>query len=129
MIQTFVMKFKIIGIPGLLLFSILFCFQNESFGQLPLKPYDSIVLKVSGTALKNPWGGGFNSPQFSSIDLNNDGKADLVSFERSFFGVFKTFLQRGEEGESTYEYATKYQYFFPKAQNWALLVDYNCDGH
>ena len=32
--------------------------------------------------LKYPWAGGMNSCQFGSIDLNFDGKSDLVIFDR-----------------------------------------------
>ncbi len=96
--------------------------------QIPLVPYDSLVVSQNGIPLSNPWAGGLNSPQFSEIDLNNDGFKDLVAFERNFFGSVKTFINQGISGQSGYVHAPEYQTIFPKMSNWMLLRDYNCDG-
>jgi hypothetical protein len=116
----------------ILLFSILlllFGSRSPLLSQLPFVHETSIELKVDGEILQNPWAGGFNSPQFSMIDLDNDGKKDLVSFERGYFGVFKTFRNVGSPGNPDFIYAPEFLHIFPHMQNWALLVDYNCDGH
>ena len=34
-------------------------------------------VKDSKGDLANPWAGGFNSAQFSTIDVNGDGRADF----------------------------------------------------
>ena len=45
--------------------------------------YDQIqVINSVGDTIKNPFGGGFNAPQFSEIDLNFDGIKDLFVFDR-----------------------------------------------
>jgi hypothetical protein len=90
--------------------------------------YDSVKVKYGGQYLNNAWAGGFNSPQFSVIDLDGDGKKDLFCMERNWDAMIKTFLNKGDYGESNYEYAPYYSQKFPVMHNWALLVDYNCDG-
>lgn len=100
----------------------------DSTAQIPLVPYDSLVVSQNGIPLSNPWAGGLNSPQFSEIDLNKDGFKDLVVFERNFFGSVKTFINQGISGQSGYVHAPEYQTIFPKMSNWMLLRDYNCDG-
>jgi hypothetical protein len=97
-------------------------------GQIPLVPNNSVVVSQGGSLLSNPWAGGLNSPQFSEIDLNNDGVKDLVAFERNFYGSVKTFINTGSNGVSNYVHAPEYQLFFPPMRNWMLLRDYNCDG-
>lgn len=100
----------------------------SAFSQIPLIPYDAIPVKQNAQILPNAWAGGLNCPQFSEIDLNNDGKKDLVTFERNFYGSVKTFINTGSEGESAYAYDPAYRIFFPQMRNWMLLRDYNCDG-
>ena len=111
--------------------SILFLISvwEPAFPQLQFVRYDTVQVEVSGETLSLPWAGGFNSPQFSSIDLNGDGLKDLVAFERDWYGAVKTFINKGIPGEVDFEYDPYYQLFFPEMHNWALLVDYNCDGY
>ena len=76
----------------------------------------------------NAWTGGMNYCQFSNIDLDFDGDKDLFVFDRSCNKVL-TFIQNGAEGESDFVYAPQYEDDFPAdLRDWALLVDYNCDG-
>lgn len=85
--------------------------------------FDQIInLPVSG--LKNPWAGGFNSVQFFSIDLDEDGKQDLVVFDRSAQHL-KTFLRNASGG---FTYSPGYQKRFPLIENWMNLLDYDGDG-
>jgi hypothetical protein len=98
------------------------------FGQIQLIPFTVVPVTQEGDTLMNAWSGGFNSPQFSAIDLNGDGIKDLVAFERNFYGVIKTFINEGITGEVSYRYEPEYRRFFPRLQNWALLVDYDGDG-
>ncbi|MCF6342878.1 MAG: T9SS type A sorting domain-containing protein [Bacteroidales bacterium] len=97
-------------------------------GQLQLIRYDSIPVIRAGDTLELAWAGGFNSPQFSAIDFNGDGVKDLFAFERNYYGMVKTFLNKGIENEVGYVFDGYYQTAFPQMSNWALLADYNCDG-
>jgi len=96
--------------------------------QIQLVPFDSIPVEQNGNKIPNAWSGGFNCPQFSGIDLNLDGKKDLVTFERNFYGAVKTYINTGNTGESKYKYDPSYRVNFPQMRNWMLLRDYNCDG-
>lgn len=71
--------------------------------------------------------GGFNNPQFSAADLNNDGIDDLVVFEKTDNRFF-TFINGGTPNTVDYTYAPEYMENFPLATRWALMRDYNCDG-
>ena len=77
--------------------------------------------------LPNPWAGGFNAPQWSSIDLNNDGNMDLYAFDRNG-SIHLPFLHTGAPGEATYEFAPEYAANFPPCQHFVLIRDYNHDG-
>jgi hypothetical protein len=78
--------------------------------------------------LLTPWSGGLNTPQFSTIDLNKDGREDLFIFDRMLRKVF-TYLAVQREGYWQYQYAPEYEALFPvELENWVLLRDYNCDG-
>ena len=101
----------------------------SAMAQLNLEYYDSIPVSLDGiTQLKNPWAGGLNSPQFSPIDMNGDGVKDLFVFERGYNGKVLTFINNGTPNEVDYYYAPEYESVFPEIHNWALLLDYNCDG-
>lgn len=80
----------------------------------------------ANTKIPYPFVGGFMSPQFSNIDLNNDGKKDLFVFDRGGNKPL-TFLN-GNGGPNNWVYAPAYEASFPKMYSWALLVDYNGDG-
>ncbi len=73
--------------------------------------------------LTNPFAGGLNEPQFSRIDLDLDGKQDLVIFDRSGQLVLP-FIQEN----NSWVYDPSYQGLFPPVKNWMLVRDYNDDG-
>ncbi|MCU0347569.1 MAG: FG-GAP-like repeat-containing protein, partial [Saprospiraceae bacterium] len=77
--------------------------------------------------LPNPWIGGMNAPQWSAVDLNNDGKQDLYAFDRNG-DVHLTFINVGGVGESKYQFDPSYAAYFPSFRQFALLRDYNADG-
>ncbi len=70
--------------------------------------------------------GGLNSPQFSKVDLNNDGIEDLYIFDRAN-NVHLPFLISEENGALVYTYDYDYVQNFPKCKNWVALRDYNGD--
>lgn len=117
-----------IRIQGLLLSVILAVIPSLSYSQLHFIRYDSIPVTEEGAPLTNAWAGGFNSPQFSQIDLNADGIKDLFSFERNWYGMVKTFINTGSPDQVDYLHDAIYQRKFPVMHYWTLLVDYNCDG-
>lgn len=87
---------------------------------------DYIPVSQNEQLLKHAWVGGLNNPQFSNADLNNDGKEDLVIFDKKD-NKFLSFI-KNETGTIEFEYDAKYEKNFPGTGSWALLVDYNCDG-
>lgn len=80
-----------------------------------------------GRALKFPLAGGLNNPQFSNIDINQDGKQDIFIFDRAG-GKVLVLINDGAVGDINYFYWQQYEQRFPQMQDWAILVDYNCDG-
>jgi len=84
---------------------------------------------LNGTdTLKFATAGGLNLPQFSEIDLNNDGIQDLLVYDRSA-NVVTTFLNDGVSGQVSYRYAPEYESRFPRnVRNFMLARDYDCDG-
>jgi hypothetical protein len=77
--------------------------------------------------LKFPWAGGMNSCQFGSVDINLDGKPDLVIFDR-FGNRILTFINEGSGGEIKYSFHSEYASSFPDFHDWVIFADYNCDG-
>ena len=71
--------------------------------------------------------GGLIAPQFSEVDLDNDGTEDLYIFDKAG-NVSLTFLNQGAANQVDYVYAPQYERFFPALSDWVLLRDYNGDG-
>ena len=68
---------------SLLIAVFYFCNFSNSQTYLGFEYNPDIPVKVGSTSLKNPWAGGINYGQFSTIDYNFDGLDDLVIFDRS----------------------------------------------
>jgi hypothetical protein len=81
------------------------------------------VSRADGTPYEIPWAGGLNAAEYNKLDLNQDGIADLVVFDRMANKV-TTLIREGER----YRYAPEYETLFPDISNWLLIRDYNCDG-
>lgn len=115
-----------------LLTTILFVLTGPSlFAQFNFERNDNITVTADGRQLNHPWLGGLNNPQFNTEDLDNDGKNDLIVFNRSSTDdgdKTLTFLNKGGVGQIDYEYAPQYESWFPALQHWVLFRDYNCDG-
>ncbi len=112
-----------------LLVSILFLLLYvSSFSQLPKYRVTNVPVTRNTIALREPWTGGFNAPQFSPINLNGDNCPDLFVFDRVGDKVL-TYLNNGTGGDTTYVYAPQYEELFPTDLNsWVLIRDYNNDG-
>ena len=83
----------------------------------------SLTVTENGIAFSSAFSGGINAGQFSEIDLNLDGTMDIVVFDKSGNKISPFINDNGN-----YIYAPKYRSAFPKAHDWMLLADYNCDG-
>lgn len=106
----------------------LFVFVSQLLtAQNPFYRRTDVPVLNSGVALKYPWIGGLNNPQFSAADLNNDGVQDLVVFDRSG-DIVHTFINNGTPNQIDYTYQSRYQANFPQVRDWMLLTDINCDG-
>ncbi len=107
---------------------ILLAFSLTSMSQPSKYRVISIPVIRNGVQLRDPWLGGFDSPQFSSCDLNQDGIADLFVFDRAGNKVY-TYLGNGGGIDTMFTYAPQYESLFPTSlNNWSLLRDYNHDG-
>ena len=81
------------------------------------------VIENNDTLL-NPWTGGFNAVQISTINLNNDSLNDLFIFDRTGNKVL-TFINDGVN----FNYAPEYEKKFPnELRNWVILRDFNGDN-
>ncbi|MCC6684449.1 MAG: VCBS repeat-containing protein, partial [Bacteroidia bacterium] len=84
-------------------------------------------VNAAGDTLTNAFTGGFNAPQFNMIDINLDGKMDLLVFDRSG-NILHPYINMGNPGEINYHYAPEYRNLFPRLINWVRIADYNHDG-
>ena len=74
-----------------------------------------------------PWVGGLNACQFGRMDLDGDGRKDLLVFDRHGNRLL-CFLNKGLDGEIRYEYTTDYDASFPRLNGWVVFADYDGDG-
>ena len=85
-------------------------------------------MNSNNDTLLYPFTGGMTSPQFSNIDLNNDGMNDLVVFDRAtpvdYGHKLMTFIWDGTK----MIYAPQYEAVFFEFNNWVKFIDYNGDG-
>lgn len=105
-------------------------FFKQSLAQL-LVARDSITVIENNYVLKMPWAGGINYSNVSNMDLNFDGKKDLVVYDRindSGVGRFRCFINNGNAGEIKYRAVPELSSYFPQAISWAVLLDYDCDN-
>lgn len=89
---------------------------------------NDISVTRNGNTLKSAWAGGLNAPQFSSVDLDNDGTLDLLVFDRVGPRLL-TFLNHGTSGQMDFHFAPAYADLFPQGLvDWVLLRDFDADG-
>ncbi len=72
--------------------------------------------------------GGFNSPQFSKIKVDNDELEDLFIFDRTTNQILIFLQKKDNQNNSYWSFAPEYTQLFPKFRNWVLFRDYNNDG-
>jgi len=111
-------------------FLLLISGSHTAFSQtyLGFEYNPNIPVKSGSTTLKNPWAGGINYGQVSTIDYNYDGLNDLVIFDRS--GDEFVLMQHVLTGSvHSYQYVYKgYSYFPADCKYRAAFVDYDSDG-
>jgi hypothetical protein len=82
----------------------------------------------TGHPLTNAWCGGFNNPIISPIDLDQDGRMDLMIYDKAGW-IALAFINTGSPGVPSFRYAPEYDATFPTGlSDWALIRDYNHDG-
>ncbi len=116
---------KLLNLSKSFFFLLLFPFLSTINAQ-ELNRFD-IPFTVNDEVLLNPLVGGLNDPQFSEVDLNNDGTMDLMIFDR-IGDVVLTYINGGTPNKVDYTFAPEYTAQFPRLQDWVLLRDYNGDG-
>ena len=91
---------------------------------------DTIPVFENNKQLLCPWAGGINFSSFTSIDLDMDGKKDIVAYDKicGSGGKLRAFLNVSSGGVAKYKHAFSYQDKFPAVTDWALFFDYNNDG-
>ncbi len=110
-----------------ILFILSFGFSKS---QLPIGR-DTITVMEAGNVLKSAWAGGLNFCSVSHVDLDMDGKKDLVLFDKVdlfAYGILRCFINKGGIGQAKYVYDGQYTSKFPAVQQWAIFVDYDNDG-
>ena len=103
---------------------LLLLFLNyEVFCQTHFHRDTTINVSENGITFKNAWASGLNSTQFNEIDLDLDGKKDLIVFDKSGNKILPYLNKNGE-----FVFAPDFRQSFPDLHDWVILADYNCDG-
>ncbi len=106
----------------LLTIILVFIYQSV-FPQTTLNRDTSIKIEENGIEFELALSGGINSGQFSEVDLNLDGVMDIIVFDKAGNKLSPFINDNGN-----FIYSPEYRNNFPKLHDWAILVDYNCDG-
>ncbi|WP_128546430.1 T9SS type A sorting domain-containing protein [Larkinella soli] len=112
-------------------FLILHKLQAQSGGGAFSFRYDTgPVVRVNGRVLNNPWAGGINGAQYSTIHLNTDPVEDLVIYDRQTSRILTFLAEKQADGTFLWRYTPQYEEQFPPITlgTWMLLVDYDHDG-
>jgi len=103
---------------------LLLLFLNyEVFCQTYFHRDTTVNVSENGIAFKNAWASGLNSTQFNEIDLDLDGKKDLIVFDKS---GNKTLPYLNKNGK--FVFAPDFRQSLPDLHDWVIFADYNCDG-
>ena len=94
------------------------------FAKSQLYPGGKIDVIENNIVLQNPWGGGFDMPQFSASDINYDGKKDLIVFDKKG----NKWLIYLNEDNGDFKYSPQYEKLFPEVINLGIIRDFNCDN-
>jgi len=102
------------------------CLIYGSINAQNFERFDYLPVSANGNTLKYPWTGGLGAVLFGSADVNNDGKKDLVVYDKTS-RKYCIFLAQANESID-YKFERKYAAHFPPIDGWLVMKDYNCDG-
>jgi len=85
--------------------------------------YDTLSINIGNGQVETPFTGGFNSPQFVQLDLNNDGVFDLVVFDRHDQKILPYIRSNGR-----WIYDKRYEKNIPRLNFWIRVADLNGDS-
>ncbi|GAB3314885.1 hypothetical protein GCM10027299_03600 [Larkinella ripae] len=87
-------------------------------------------VRIAGRELSNPWAGGLNGVQYSTIHLNTDTIPDLVAYDRQTSRIMTFVAEKQADARYGWRYAPQYEEQFPAITfgTWMLLVDFDHDG-
>ncbi len=73
--------------------------------------------------------GGYHNPNFANIDLNNDGREDLIIMERYPYKL-ETYIARSvpDSRGSYYDFQPEYADEIAEVNGYIMAKDMNCDG-
>lgn len=122
----------IIQIKSIIFTCIFLCLGHFLSAQSYKVTTEIKVVKSNGInvdTLYNAWAGGMQAPQFGWIDINKDGKKDILTFDR-MDRKFVPYLNISHTGESKYRYTPRFSSIFDTCNcaGWAQIIDYDCDG-
>ncbi|NCA86612.1 MAG: T9SS type A sorting domain-containing protein [Clostridia bacterium] len=109
---------------------LLFAMPAHSQLTLPLgfqKTQQVTVTDSLGNRLDAAWAGGMNACQFGEADLDGDGKAELIVFDRHGNRTL-TYKNNGSAGQTDFAYSPSLARRLPHFDDWVIFADYNADG-
>jgi hypothetical protein len=103
--------------------ALFFCLTPPARAQqFAFEPIAGPVVVQQADTLRYPFMGGWLLPQFNTYDVNKDGLADLVVFDRSD-SALSVFLNVPGEQPGRFVFAPGYTLSFPKLTHYALFLD------
>lgn len=107
------------------LVSLIFLYvQNVFCQQFEFLDGEDITVIEEGSALPDPFSGGFNAVQVHHLDIDLDGEEDWIIFDRS---ANKAYMG-AREGEHIRIDLDKTELLPPEISNWLVFADYDGDG-
>jgi len=85
--------------------------------------YDTLSVSMGNGSVETPFTGGFNSPQFVHLDLNNDGIQDMVVFDRHDQKILP-YIRKNNR----WIYDKRYEKTIPRLNFWIRIADLNSDN-
>jgi hypothetical protein len=82
---------------------------------------------VGSDTVTNPFAGGLNYPRYAKIDVDGDGREELVAFDRAD-NRLTVFANQGAPGQPRYVYAPDLGRHFPLQALNSVFALVDCDG-